>query len=185
MALSFWHGSHNWDGPPEIRPARAKHAEHGPGIYLTTKYETAAKYARGGGRVMKVTVDEPLAMLSDARASLSDMEGFLRQTARVKNRPAIISGLRAYAARTKSETSMPIAALVNLMVNHDAAVGAPGVSLAHFLVSMGVDADIVTWGDEDWLVVFNVGKIASVSPANPTGASDYNLPLVRGRLLRV
>lgn len=182
MTISFWHGARNWEGPPEIRPARAKRAEHGPGIYLTTRYETAKKYAKGGGKVMLVHVDEPLAMLSDARVTLATMESFLRATPRVKSRAAIIADLRGGAARMNSESSMPLSHLVNLMVNHDAAVGSAGVELARFLVSLGVDADVVTWADEDWLVLFNVNKIASVVPGKPSTTEEWNLPLVRERL---
>lgn len=182
MTISLWHGARQWDGPPEIRPARAKRAEHGPGIYLTTRYETAQKYAKGGGKVMRVLVDEPLVMLSGARVPLAMMESFVLKTPRMKKRAIILADLRAHAARTKSEAAMPLSVLVNLMVNHDAAVGDVGVELARLLVSLGVDADVVTWADEDWLVLFNVAKIASVAPGKPASVAEYNLPLVRDRL---
>jgi hypothetical protein len=160
--LVLWHGSQRWEGPPRIVTSRKGQVEHGPGLYLTTSADTARKYAKGGGSVMRFEV-APLRWLGDAWLPADTMVRFLRSLDRVKNRTKIEADIRAVEERLRSRRngSVPAAILVNLMYNHGALSGDKGPALAEFYTRHGIDADHVTKGNEDWVVLFNLDKILS------------------------
>lgn len=171
--IQLWHGAHNWQGPPQVRGARKGHAEAGPGLYLTTSYQTARKYARGGGATLRVTLDADLGWLEDATLSLADAVAFVQALRRCGQRTALVRDLRAYAVRLAPRLggdTIHASALVNLAVNADAAHGDNGVLLAGFLVEHGIDASLhLATSTEDWVVVFNPKKILGVERV---GAGD-------------
>ena len=46
--------AHNDGKPPKIKPCRKGRYELGPYIYGTTNYFSAYKYAKGGGKTIKM-----------------------------------------------------------------------------------------------------------------------------------
>jgi hypothetical protein len=186
--LVLYHGSRRWQGPPEVRAGRNGRMEHGPGIYLTTAYETARKYAKGGGLVLRFTIEAPLRWLEDAELSLPDALDFVAGLRGLRARAQIEEGLRRTAERMAPRLGggkVPAATLVNLMVNHEALGGTAGPKAAEYLVRRGADASLANErNDEDWVVLFNPRKVISVEPVSAKdfdARPEWNLPRVARR----
>lgn len=163
--IVLWHGSKRWDGPPRIVESRKGRVEYGPGIYLTTSIDTARKYSKGGGSVMRFEVARDLRWLEDSKIDYHHMLEFLRSRPRLRNRDKIIDDIGRYLSRRRDGgfrgDDIPAAVLVNLMVNHQAVTGEHGPALAEFYVANGIDAGVDHKGSEDWVVLFNPKKIVS------------------------
>jgi hypothetical protein len=163
--LVLFHGAHRWTGEPELRPAGKDKSNHGSGLYLTTSTDTAGRYAKGGGQVLRFEV-QPLVFADEVRIPLETVVAFVKSLPRLKNKQAIVDDLRRYAARVGKDM-MPAYVVENLMQNNDALKGAFGPALAAFFVEQGVDASLVTKGNEDWVVLYNLDKIESYRKATP------------------
>ena len=182
-ALVFYHGAQRWEGAPTVVAHRKGHAEHGPGIYLTTSWERANDYAKGGGSVYRVKLEPGTRWLQDARIEADVMRAFVRGLARLKGRKEILETLDRMEQRLGPNLQAEF--LVNAFVNRDAASGQHGPALAAFLTEHGVDASHVrVHAGEDWVVVFNpqivcaVERLAAKQVRAPGFAFD--LPRVRG-----
>lgn len=179
--VAFYHGARRWGGAAEVRAGRAGHVEHGPGIYLTTSYQTAAKYAKGGGKVVKIHLSSHVRWLEDAVLSVSDATGFVFRL-RTGKRRELHRDLLAAADRMATRyggNRVPASTLVNLIVNAGAASGQNGVALAQFLAQHGVDVSHVSQSGEDWVVVLNPRVITRVEEVSPRGQIEWDLPRVR------
>ncbi len=176
----MWHGSQRWEGKPEVRAHKRGHAEAGAGIYTTTSYETARKYAKGGGAVIRFELEPDIRWLEEARISPAEIVAFVHAERGMKKRKEIIADIERVAARTPGR-DISAATIVNLMVNHEAIAGTPGQSLAAFLVAHGIDASHDRRGNEDWVVIFNPAKIRStkVIAAKDIAVADYDLPRIQ------
>lgn len=157
--LIFYHGAQRWEGPPQIVAHRKGHAEHGPGIYLTTSWTTASKYAKGGGSVYRVEVSPLVRWLEDADLPLQETVDWVKALPRLRGKSDIMASLQRIASRVGK---LPAEVLVNNFVNADAASGEHGPALADYLVRHGVDASHVRHGAEDWVVIFNPQTVLSV-----------------------
>jgi hypothetical protein len=183
--LTLYHGAQRWDGPPSIQVHRKGHAEHGPGIYLTTKWETARKYSKGGGSVYRMTLSPPRTWLEQAKLSLDDVVPFIKGTlGSGKKAKEIQRSVESIAARIGGK-EIPASVLVNSFVNNDVASGSRGPDLAEFLTSQGVDASHVHQGGEDWVVVFNPAIIHNVERLTPKDVDAEGFPFDLPRISRV
>ncbi len=178
----FYHGAQRWEGPPQIVAHRKGHAEHGPGIYLTTAWQTATKYAKGGGAVYRIELSPETRWLEGARLPLAETVAWVRGLPRLRGKSDIVDTLSRTAERTGRDT-LPAFVLVNAFVNRDVASGQHGPSLAAYLVAHGIDASLVQQGAEDWVVVFNPGIVRSVWRVSAADVSAegfaFDLPKVR------
>ena len=178
----FYHGAQRWEGPPQIVAHRKGHAEHGPGIYLTTAWQTAVKYAKGGGAVYRIELSPETRWLEGARLPLAETVAWVRGLPRLRGKSDIVDTLSRTADRTGRDT-LPAFVLVNAFVNRDVASGQHGPSLAAYLVAHGIDASLVQQGAEDWVVVFNPGIVRSVRRVSAAEVSAegfaFDLPKVR------
>ena len=157
------------------------HAEHGPGIYLTSSWETANKYAKGGGAVYRMTVQAPRMWLEKARIQLADALAFVRETlGRGKKAQAVIESINRIVERTGDP--LPAFVLVNTFVNNDLTSGNNGPALATFLIDQGIDASHVRQGSEDWMVVFNPAIIKAVVKLSPKDVGTAEFPFDLPRL---
>jgi len=129
--FKMWHGSKRWDGSPEIRSPRAGRYEAGPGIYFTTNYETARRYAKGGGSVMLAEIDMGIKLAHDVMIPIEDAVSFVKSAPRMKHKKEIIADLRRNGSRRDS-TSIFSYVLINLVVNYEAGSGDAGIALARF-----------------------------------------------------
>lgn len=176
----MWHGSRRWDGAPEIKPPRAGRYEAGPGIYFTTNYMTARKYAKGGGTTYLGTLDRSMRLADEVLIPLDTALQFVREAPRMRHKTEIAADLKSNTARRQADSVMATV-LINLVVNYEAGSGASGVALARFLRDQGVDASVERQSNEDWLVVNNPQVILSMRrvPAQDVSTEMYHLPLIR------
>lgn len=136
MIHKFFHGGIKWLGSPTINPKRRRY-EHGPGIYLTTSYETARKYGKGSRAVFEVDVQD-FTCISEIKIPKLDLLRFIEEL-RPKNWENICTDLEGYANRTGRE-DIPLNVLNNLVVNWEAGGGKSGASIAQFFTENGADA---------------------------------------------
>lgn len=159
--LVLWHGAHRWEGPPQLKPAGKGKSEEGSGLYLTTSEQTARKYAKGGGTILRFEVDSNLKLLEDVKLDTQDVIEFISSIPRLRNRAKVVDDIRRVAARQRDPSKLPAYVVENLMVNHDALKGEAGPLLAQWFVSRGIDANVIRRSGEDWLVLYNLDKIRS------------------------
>ena len=165
MALLLYHGTTRWSGAPEIRPQRGADVEHGPGLYLTTSYQTARRYGRS---LVLVALRPDLHWLEEATLPLEVALKAATELFGSRIGRKIGVDLTAYAKRVTFRlggAKVDAAVLVNLAVNEGAASGARGVALARFLAAHDIDASLARQSShEDWVIVFNPKVIITVSP---------------------
>lgn len=176
----MYHGGNKWFGQPEVRASKKGQYEGGIGLYFTTSYETARTYAKGGKVVTKVHIDRAFRSVEKVNISLNSMLDFLKSLPRLKNKNEIIDRINAYSGRLKS-TDIPASVLNNLIVNYEAGSGDNGIKVNQFLVDHGVDAEVQSKSNEDWLVVFNTSIIKDheIVDVKKLSIDDYNLPSIR------
>lgn len=185
--LVVYTGTQVWEGRPEIRASRKGRTEHGPGLYFTTSLQTARKYAKGRGTVLRVEIDPSFTWLEDAIAPTELLVRWVRAQRGLRHKQEIISDISGNATRTfdristSRELNSYVSVLVNLMVNYEALSGAHGPALAEFLANLGIGASHVraSGGNEDWVVLFDPTKVISWRRVTPD--DDEMLPSVRQR----
>lgn len=172
-------GTQVWEGRPEVRASRKGRAEHGPGLYFTTHLQTARKYAKGRGTVLRVEIDPDFAWLEDAIAPIGTLVDWVRSRRGLRRKREIESDLLERAGRGLAPGMGRVSALVNLMVNYEAITGENGPALAKFLADLGIGASHVSMsGNEEWIVLFDPTKVLSWRRVGPDDVEE--LPRVRG-----
>ena len=177
----MYHGGKKWSFTPDSIQAGSKgRYEGGVGIYFTNSYNRARTYARGGKVVHIVEIDKNYRDINSVNISVEEMVDFVKGVYGLKKRNDIIRDILSYSQRTK-RTEISGEILNNLVVNYEAGAGRPGVEIAKFLASKGVDASLQNQsGEERWLVVFNpkiLKKVATVNPKNINSDSEFMLPM--------
>lgn len=182
--IQLWHGGNRWEGRPEIRPSKQGRYECGPGIYLTTHYDTARKYAKGGKVVTRVTLADDIRWIHRQKAPVQSLRDYVRSTSRFPRRADILADIdRAVERRSVNGavTEFAVETLLNLAINRECLDGQQGVLFAHWLVEQGVDAMLHrAYGQEQWVVVFNPDIIRrfEVVPASAVNG-DWDFPEIK------
>jgi hypothetical protein len=161
----FWHGGNleNYNDD-EVGHKSGRH-EFGFGLYLTTHYGTAQKYSKGSRKLYMVTVS----LGNEINDSLLDLEAcktFINQYIVSNKRKELILNLESRSKDGKVKAYI----FNNSILNNDAIKSSNGIHLRKFLVSNGIDYDIVDnafgWGEE-MMVLYNMKKIVNVKRINP------------------
>lgn len=179
QAADFWHGGRLY-GPVEIQAPKKGRYEAGPGLYLTTSYSYASKYAKGGKSTYLVSVKDDLRLADKVDIPLADGLDFAKRFLGAKGKE-IADDLKANCERMKRDT-FTANILINLVVNYEAGAGKKGLALLKFLVEHGVDAAIENNSGSigQWVVVFNPSVVTQVKkiPASEVTPEMRNLPKV-------
>jgi hypothetical protein len=161
ITLTGWHGSHNWSGPPEIRPPRKGRYEYGCGIFITNICERARQYAKGGGTLLRMTIilkEPPIAHT----VSLEELINFVQDCPGLRHRKNIIADLND-AAELSSRRILSAENLNNLIVNNEALTASSAPHVAKWLSDHGMPVSYnKIWAMEEWMVVFNPAVITNV-----------------------
>jgi len=171
--MTLWHGGRGLEfSYNEMMPHKKGRWEHGPGLYLTTHYDTAFKYAKGGGKVYSVTIRKGNS-IDNVVVNLKDAIDFVKEFAMKKFKDKIINDLEQISYRNVKD-GINISAVVNLCLNYDALRPSSTVALRQFLIKNGADYEMSPrFGgrDETIVILFNPELIKSVKPIK---ASDVD-----------
>lgn len=171
--MEFWHGG-NLEQFNDMIAQKNGRYEYGPGLYLTTHYDTAKKYAKGGRKFYKITVNQG----NDIHDSVLDFD---KVTEFVKT--YIISSKRKeiYLHLSNSAENNKIKAYIlnNVILNHDAIKPSNTKYLRQFYIDNNIDYEIVDnpygWG-EKMMVLYNMRKIKNIQIITPKDKIDkYDL----------
>jgi len=147
--------------------------EYGPGLYLTTHYNTARKYAKGGGKVYKVVVEKGQEA-DDTWIDEQDINKFVSDYILAAKRKKLLLDLGKHIGPKGINADT----FINLVLYYKAVTNSKSGKLKDFLSEHGVDYNIVTrynGRDETVMVVINSKKIMNVSTVDPN-TKDYELP---------
>lgn len=186
--LQIWHGSRRWDGWPEIRASKKDRYEFGPGIYCTTNLNTATKYSKGGGRIVRFTLDPEITWLEDAKVPFELVQDFVRNSKHIGKRRILADDLsRAFDKHEHLRNSgeIPLTYLVNLAINNECLSGKGGPEMAEYLVDNGVMASLYRKSvNDDWVVIFDTRAILKFEPLTSKQIDWQNdeLPSIRDQI---
>ena len=175
--MTLWHGGRGLDmSYKEMRPHTKGNWEHGPGLYLTTHYETALDYAKGGNKIFQVTIKKGKD-INGITIPLEDGIDFVKRYCIGRYRKQIIQDFNDNIAR---RGGLFLSSLVNLIFNYQAVSIANTVKLRQFIVDHGADYEIVSYkGPVKIVVLFNPELIKSVKAVKSKDVSvdDYVKPI--------
>lgn len=180
--IVLWHGGRDLEHSyMETKESTKGRWEHGPGLYLTTHYETARKYAKGGGKTYKVHIENGVD-IRQVNLKLDDVLDFASKYVIKKIRNQFLEDIFNNSKRMKNDNQINAEYFLNLCINHNAVIGKNTIRLNHFLIENGVDYGIserFAGRDETILVLFNLKKINKISAisAKDVSLDDYELPI--------
>jgi len=170
--ITLWHGGRNLETDYDDVIAHKKgNWQHGPGLYLTTHCDTASKYAKGGGKLYRVTIRRGTDM-RDVQLSLDDIQDFVSSNVMMKFRKELIRDCERTISRVGHISAENF---VNLILYYSAISNAKSAKLRQFLIQHGVDYHIVTrYGgrDETVVVVVNPKIIRRVEIVSASDVPD-------------
>ena len=177
--FQMYHGGKRWSMlPDELIPASKNRYEGGVGIYLTNKYETARKYAKGSRVVHIVDIDKNYRDIKGKELQIEDVVEFVKSVSGLKHKKEIIQDLISNSKRL-NRPYVHADVLNNLIVNYEAGAGNVGLEIPRYFISKGIDASLQNQsGDEQWLVVFNPKIIQKFSIVNPSNQIIWTLPQI-------
>ena len=180
--IKVYHGGKKWaKWDAKVSTPKKGRYEVGAGIYTTTHYETAQKYARGSNVVSIIYVDKDITLANNVNLPIDDVIDFVKLYIGPKNRKQFLSDIENSYKRMKR---FPASHLLNLSVNFEIG-GKQAMEVMRFVVEHGVDASLQSQsGDEEWLVIHNTDIIRKVIHTTPSDISvdNYNLPTVSSQL---
>lgn len=178
--MELWHGGKDleyyYDKPKTSTKGRW---EGGPGLYLTTHYETARKYSKGGGATYKVDLDLGN-HAKDVFIPIQDVVDFISSNVVVKHRKSIIEDIHDNAKRTKTFDKVCSEVLINLCINYEALKGDKTLALNTFLVENNVGYNTIdnfSGRPETVVVLFDLASIKKVKkvPAKDVSLDEWEL----------
>lgn len=180
--LTLWHGGRNLEHNYNFFQSSKKGSwEHGPGIYLTTHYERAASYAKGGGTTYLVEIHEGN-HIDNVKISLNKVYEFINSYVIKKRAKEVIDRIKENSNRTSDGESIKASYFLNIMINFNAVNSSQTTHLNKFLVDSGADYDTVNnFGGrpETVFVIFNnklIHKVTTVF-SKQVQLSQWELPV--------
>ena len=172
--LTLWHGG-NLEFSQENISHKGGRWEHGPGLYLTTHYDTARKYAKGSRKLYRVVIKKG-ANITDVDLPMAAVRDFI-DTYFIKTRKKdVISRIEKHVKDDKVNADT----FLNITFNEQAIKNTDTDKLRSFLVQQGVDYSIVDnafgW-HERMVVLFNMKNIISKQIVTPKEKIEtFDLP---------
>jgi len=173
--MTFWHGGNLETSREELKSQKKGRWEYGPGIYLTTHYDTAIKYAKGSRKLYQLTIEKGT-NISDINIPFERINEFIKHFVIIKKRNLVLERLKRYTENDSINADI----FLNIIINNDAIKNINTEELREFLVSNGIDYSVVRnafgW-HEIMLVLFNKEKIKHLKRITPTDKIEqFDLP---------
>lgn len=165
--LSFYHGG-ELDILPDFIEGRRNKSKFGIGLYLTTHYDTAKKYAKGGRKLYMVYLEKGND-ISNVSAKREDVISILKTILGKKYDKSRIKDNINFNPRLEGE-NIPLSNVDILLTNEFELSALQGKIWVQFLWQSGADYRIVDnafgW-HEKMAVVFNLKKIKEIRRIMP------------------
>lgn len=157
--MNFWHGG-NLDEYNDLIAQKAGRYEYGPGLYITTKYDVAAKYSKGSRKLYLITVQEG-ADINDAFFDINIAKDFVDKYVIKSKRKEVLERINKFDNEGKIKGYI----FNNILINEKAVKPINTQKLRQFYIDNGVDYEIVEnafgWG-EKMMVLYNMKKIVNI-----------------------
>lgn len=157
--MQFWHGGNLNDYDDNIAQKNGRY-EYGPGLYLTTHYDTALKYSKGSRKLYLITVDKG----NDINNSILDfnkVKDFISENVIKNKQKEVLNRLEKY----NKENTIKAYIFNNTLLNEKALKPTNTSKLREFLINNNIDYEIVDnpfgWG-EKMMVLYNMKKIKDI-----------------------
>lgn len=178
--IKLWHGGRNLESSYKDNIPCKGLWEYGPGLYLTTSYERARKYAKGGGSTYAVEVYQGND-IDKIDLPIEKVQDFISENVIGSKKKEMLEDIHSNMKRLNNTKGVQAQTFLNLIINNEAVKKTKTHILNEFLVANSIDYGIVTnygGSDETVLVVFNRAKIKSVKKTNASDVSldDYSMP---------
>lgn len=170
---NFWHGG-NLDDYNDIIAQKNGRYEFGPGLYITTHYDTAKKYSKGSRKMYLVTVQNGVD-IHDAFLPEAAVKNFINSYVIGSKRKEIWERLQKF----KVGDTFKAYVFNNIILNEKAIKSTNTSQLRQFYVDNGIDYELVSnafgWG-ETMMVLYNMKKVVQTIVMKPTDKLDkYDL----------
>jgi hypothetical protein len=173
--ISLWHGGRLDNAYDETISHKKGRWEFGPGLYLTSHYQTAQKYAKGSRRLYLITI----AKGNDAKDTSIPIDKALNwcKDYVIRSKQAEILGrLNKWVEHGEVKAYI----FINVIINNDAIKNTDTAALRTFLVRQGIDyltTDNAFGWHEKMITLFNMAKIVEKKVVNPKDKIEiFDLP---------
>lgn len=176
--LTLWHGGRNLESSyHEFAPHKGGRWEHGPGLYLTNHYDIAARYAKGGNKLYKVTIVKGQDS-DDVTIPFDDVSDFAKRLVKGKARKEFLEMCQTNMQR-RGLSGVPAKVVSTLALNLEAIQNSNTGELRRFLVDHGADYTFVQnyHGGASVYVIHNPKVIKRVEIIKGSDVKDdFELP---------
>lgn len=176
--LTLWHGGRNLESSyHEFAPHKGGRWEHGPGLYLTNHYDIAARYAKGGNKLYKVTIRQGRDS-DDVQIPFDDVSDFAKRLIKGKARKEFLEMCQTNMQR-RGLSGVPAKVVSTLALNLEAIQNSNTGELRRFLVDHGADYTFVQnyHGGASVYVIHNPRVIKRVEIIKGSDVKDdFELP---------
>ncbi len=176
--LTLWHGGRNLESSyHEFAPHKGGRWEHGPGLYLTNHYDIAARYAKGGNKLYKVTIVKGQDS-DDVTIPFEDVSDFAKRMIKGKARKEFLEMCQTNMQR-RGLSGVPAKVVSTLALNLEAIQNSNTGELRRFLVDHGADYTFVQnyHGGASVYVIHNpkvIKRVEIIKGSDVNG--DFELP---------
>lgn len=158
--MQFWHGG-NLDDYNDIIIQKHGRYEFGAGLYLTTRYDTAIKYAKGSRKLYLVTVSKGVE-ISETTLNYEQCLDFIKYNIVKGKQKEVVLRLQKY----NKDNFVSADIFNNLMLNSHGLPATKTANLRSFLLENNIDYELVDspfgFGSETMMVLYNMKKIVNV-----------------------
>jgi hypothetical protein len=157
--LNFWHGGNLNEYNETIAQKNGRY-EYGAGLYLTSYYDIAKKYAKGSRKLYLITV-EIGNDINDSLLPINDLIEFINQYVITNKRKEIIEILQKYNKNGFIKGNI----FNNIILNQKAIKSVNTQYLREFYIKNNIDYEIVdnAFGyHENMMVLYNMKKIKNI-----------------------
>lgn len=156
--MTFWHGGNLNDIYNDMVAHKKGRFEYGAGLYLTSHYGTATKYAKGSRKLYQITIRKGID-ISEVNINKDKCLNFINEFVIKNKKKEIIERMLKY-----DKNGIPADIFQNVIINEEAIKPANTTELRTFMVDNGIDYCIVDnafgW-HERMIVLFNTKLIVN------------------------